>query len=89
MAKFIQSSDNREAFDFNVSDSSSMDNDPVTTTGRSGTSHPRAAPHADDAFVFEQPRYPDLNCNPPKTFEYVCAFEPLARIHKIIVLFVL
>ena len=43
------------------------------------------AADADDAFVFEQPRYPDLNCNPPKTFKEACASDPLARIRKIIV----
>ena len=46
-ANIIQSSDDGEAFDFNVSDSSSVGNDPVATTGvRSGTSRPRAAPAA-------------------------------------------
>ena len=84
MAKFIQLSDDREAFDFYVSDSSSVGNDPVATTGRSGTSRPRAAPDADDAFV-EQPPNPDLNRDPPKTFEDVCASDPLVQIRKIIV----
>ena len=47
MAKVLQSSDDGEAFDLNVSDSSSVDNDPVATTGhRSRTSRPRAAPAA-------------------------------------------
>ena len=43
MANVIQSSDDGESFD-SISDSSSVGNDPVATTGvRSGTSHPRAA----------------------------------------------
>ena len=43
------------------------------------------AADADDAFVFEQPRNPDLNRDPPLTFKDACASDPLARIRKIIV----
>ena len=47
MAKVIQSSDDGKVFDFNVSDSSSVDNVPVAINGhRSGISRPPAAPAA-------------------------------------------
>jgi hypothetical protein len=54
-ANIIQSSDDGEDFDLNVSDSSSVGNDPVAATGvRSGTSRPRAAP----AMAVSEPTVP-------------------------------
>jgi hypothetical protein len=43
------------------------------------------AADADDAFVFEETRNPDLNRIPPDSFKDACASDPLARIRRVIV----
>ena len=42
------------------------------------------APDADDAFIFERARNPDIHV-PPASYEEACASDPLDQVHKIIV----